>query len=151
MTNYLKHVFALVMLLAYSGGSLAKQINEFTVPESTKYVYVDFWASWCAPCLESFPFMNKINRSYKEKGLAIVAVNVDENSSDATRFLNRLKQKNTFAIAHDPKGELAKKYRVKVMPSSYLLDKFGRVIAKFYGFNQKEKSKIIKTLNKFLR
>jgi cytochrome c biogenesis protein CcmG, thiol:disulfide interchange protein DsbE len=50
-------------------------------------VYVDFWASWCAPCLKSFPWMNQIEQRYAARGLKIVAVNLDQKRADADGFL----------------------------------------------------------------
>ncbi len=54
-----------------------------------KVVYLDFWASWCPPCRESFPFMNELQRELGEKGLQIMAVSVDKVAADAQRFLAR--------------------------------------------------------------
>src|ERR1700684_1554177 len=51
-----------------------------------KVVYLDFWASWCAPCLESFPFMNHLQQTLGPLGLSVVAVNVDRNRADAEQF-----------------------------------------------------------------
>ena len=52
-----------------------------------KVVYVDFWASWCAPCRDSFPWMEQMHQRYAEQGLAIVAINLDSDSEMAKPFL----------------------------------------------------------------
>jgi len=74
-----------------------------------KVVYVDFWASWCGPCRDSFPFMADMSRQFGDD-LAIVAINVDEHKSDALRFLDLFDV--PFEIVYDPQGELASPRRV---------------------------------------
>lgn len=91
---------------------------------------VDFWASWCGPCQASFPWMNEMKKKYPS--LTIIAVNLDENREDAEKFLNDVD--SDFKIIFDPKGDLAEKYRVDGMPSSYLIDKNGNVVIQHVGF-----------------
>jgi cytochrome c biogenesis protein CcmG, thiol:disulfide interchange protein DsbE len=88
-----------------------------------RVVYLDFWASWCAPCKQSFPWMQTMKSIYEEHGLTIVTVNLDADRADADRFLARLKP--TFEVRFDPKGGLAESYKVKGMPSSILIDRHG--------------------------
>src|SRR5579863_797355 len=58
-----------------------------------KVVYLDFWASWCKPCRQSFPWMNRMLDMYGDKGLVIIAVNLDEDRKDADRFLKEVPAK----------------------------------------------------------
>jgi thiol-disulfide isomerase/thioredoxin len=88
-------------------------------------VYVDFWASWCGPCRQSFPWMNEMQSKYGAKGLSVVGINVDKRDADAQRFLQQVPA--IFTIVYDPKGEAPAAYGVKAMPSSYLVDAQGRV------------------------
>ncbi len=88
-----------------------------------RVVYLDFWASWCAPCKQSFPWMQTMKNTYEERGLTIVTVNLDADRADADRFLAQLKP--TFDVRFDPKGGLAETYKVKGMPSSILIDRHG--------------------------
>jgi cytochrome c biogenesis protein CcmG, thiol:disulfide interchange protein DsbE len=90
-------------------------------------VYLDFWASWCAPCRQSFPWMQALKNSYDNQGLTIVAVNVDADRADAEKFLARFKP--TFDVRFDPQGKLAELYHIKTMPSSVLIDRHG--VARF--------------------
>ena len=64
-------------------GGAATSIAQF----HGKVLYVDFWASWCGPCLKSFPFMNELQHDLGDKGLQILAVNMDEKPDDAAKFL----------------------------------------------------------------
>jgi thiol-disulfide isomerase/thioredoxin len=96
-------------------------------------VYVDFWASWCGPCKQSFPWMNAMQQRYGAKGLAIVAVNVDKRRADADRFLAQLPA--GFPVVFDPAGATPAAWDVKGMPSSYLVDPKGQVIEVERGFS----------------
>jgi cytochrome c biogenesis protein CcmG/thiol:disulfide interchange protein DsbE len=100
-------------------------------------VYVDFWASWCGPCRRSFPWMNELQQRYADRGLAIVAINVDKKRADAERFL----QANPahFSVVYDPEGATALAYDVPGMPSSYLIDRRGRVVDAEPGFRDERK------------
>lgn len=102
-----------------------------------KLVYVDFWASWCAPCRRSFPWMNAMQEKYGANGLVIVGINVDQRNADAKKFLAQVPAK--FAIAYDPAGATPKAYAIKGMPSSVLIDGEGRVLALHPGFRDEDR------------
>jgi cytochrome c biogenesis protein CcmG, thiol:disulfide interchange protein DsbE len=97
-----------------------------------RVVYVDFWASWCTPCRRSFPWMNEMHERYAERGLAIVAINVDRKRTDADAFLARHPAK--FAVLFDPAGASPAAYAVPGMPTSYLIDARGAVVLVESGF-----------------
>jgi cytochrome c biogenesis protein CcmG/thiol:disulfide interchange protein DsbE len=88
-----------------------------------RVVYLDFWASWCAPCRQSFPWMQTMKNTYEAQGLTILTVNLDADRADADKFLAQFKP--TFDVRFDPAGVLAESYRVKGMPSSVLIDRHG--------------------------
>lgn len=90
-----------------------------------KVVLLDFWASWCPPCLKSLPKYNDLRREIGTSQFEVVAVNVDENTEDAKKFLQ--KHPVSYPIAKDPKGVLPGVFGVKAMPTSYLIDKNGVV------------------------
>jgi cytochrome c biogenesis protein CcmG, thiol:disulfide interchange protein DsbE len=92
-----------------------------------RVVYLDFWASWCAPCKQSFPWMEALQRAYGDQGLEIIAVNLDADRADADKFLKQFSP--TFEVHFDPKGDLAELYNVHGMPSSVLIDRHG--VARF--------------------
>jgi thiol-disulfide isomerase/thioredoxin len=99
-------------------------------------VLLDFWASWCVPCRRSFPWMNRMQQKYGEQGLVIIGVNMDANAGDAEAFLRDYPAQ--FTIVADPKGELAKRFEVEAMPSSYVLGRDGAVVATHMGFQVKK-------------
>ncbi len=105
-----------------------------------KVVYLDFWASWCLPCVKSFPWMNDMQRRYGAKGLRVIAVNLDEKRADADSFLARIPAR--FPVAFDPRAELAKTYGVKGMPSSFLIDRGGRLRFEHVGFRESSREEL---------
>lgn len=97
-----------------------------------RVVYLDFWASWCAPCRESFPWMNHLQGELGPKGLVVIAVNVDRERADAEQFLRE--HVAQFRIVYDPDGLLPEKFGVRGMPTSFLIDRNGHVQSRHEGF-----------------
>jgi cytochrome c biogenesis protein CcmG, thiol:disulfide interchange protein DsbE len=103
-------------------------------------VYLDFWASWCGPCRESFPFMNELDREFRDQGLAIVAVSVDKTAEDARRFVAHYPAR--FALAIDVAAHCPSAYDLPGMPTSYLIDRSGSIRAVHAGFRTGDKAEI---------
>ena len=99
-------------------------------------IYVDFWASWCVPCAHSFPFLNELHQEFKDKGLQIIGINMDENVEDAKDFL--AKTPAQFTTVADNSAQCAKDFDVKAMPSSYLIDRKGIVHHIHQGFRSED-------------
>jgi thiol-disulfide isomerase/thioredoxin len=99
-----------------------------------KVVYLDFWASWCEPCRKAFPWMNAMQKAYGERGLVIIAVNVDTERKDADRFLKAVPA--SFQVIYDPTGALAQQYQLSRMPSSFIIGPDGHVAAHHEGFTR---------------
>jgi thiol-disulfide isomerase/thioredoxin len=97
-----------------------------------RVVYLDFWASWCGPCRQSFPWMQRLKSTYEDQGLAVIAVNLDTSRADADKFLTQFRP--TFEVRFDPTGTLAELYKVRGMPSSVLIDRHGVVRFSHVGF-----------------
>lgn len=119
-----------------AGGTAAHALTELR----GKVVYVDFWASWCGPCRQSFPWMNDMQRKYGARGLQIVGINLDAKRTDADQFLSQLPAQ--FALAFDAKGESAKRFGVKGMPTSVLIGKDGKVLLVHQGFREEDRREL---------
>ena len=115
-------------MLALNGAEQPVSLDHFR----GQILYVDFWASWCGPCQLSFPFMNELQRAYGGRGLHVLAIDMDEKPADAARFLD--KHPASFDIAHGSNGRCAKDFGVATMPTSYLIDRKGRVRVVHQGF-----------------
>ncbi len=99
-----------------------------------KVVYLDFWASWCGPCRESFPWMNHLQQRYQDQGLEVVAVNVDTERGAAQAFLHDYPAR--FGLIFDPQGDIAESYDLQGMPSSFLIGRDGVLAYKHLGFRK---------------
>jgi thiol-disulfide isomerase/thioredoxin len=97
-------------------------------------VLVDFWASWCAPCRHSFPWLNDMQAKYGPRGLVVIGVNVDRERGEAERFLRETPA--GFQILYDPDGSLAARYDVPGMPSSYVFSPDGELVGRHIGFRK---------------
>lgn len=103
-------------------------------------IYVDFWASWCPPCLKSIPFMEKLHHQFKGKNFKIVAINIDKNKDEAIHFLKQ--HPITFLNLYDPKGKIGKQLKVKTMPTSFLFDENGKLLFQHSGFDEEFAKKL---------
>jgi cytochrome c biogenesis protein CcmG/thiol:disulfide interchange protein DsbE len=99
-----------------------------------KIVWLDFWASWCVPCRRSFPWLNQMLAEYGDQGFVVVGVNLDKDPQLAREFLADTPAQ--FPIVYDPNGELATRFGVIGMPSSFLVGRDGQVITEHVGFKR---------------
>jgi thiol-disulfide isomerase/thioredoxin len=113
-----------------------------------KVVYIDFWASWCGPCRKSFPWMNELQEKYGNR-VKIIAVNLDQDRSEAEKFLEQNPPK--FSVAFDPAGRTAESYKVKAMPSSYLIDPNGSIVSSHAGFRSQDKEELEKMIGQMIK
>ena len=114
-----------------------------------RVVYVDFWATWCPPCRKSFPWMEEMHTRYHDDGLTIVAISVDAKYELAENFIRELKP--SFISAHDPGKKTAKLYKLRAMPSSYLIDRNGKIISTHLGFRASRSNKVEAEIKKALK
>lgn len=110
-----------------------------------RIVYVDFWASWCTPCKQSFPFMNDVVQRFEAKGVTVLAVSVDSDPALARDFLKEHPAR--FQVALDSAGQCAKAMGVKGMPTSVILGRGGEVLHVHKGFRPDD----VATLNQLLQ
>lgn len=103
-----------------------------------KLVYLDFWASWCGPCKQSFPWMNELQGRFGPQGLQVIAINLDASRDDARRFLAEVPAQ--FTLAFDSRGDTPRRYAVKGMPSSVLIAPDGTVLDVHNGFRAEDRA-----------
>lgn len=90
-------------------------------------VLVDFWASWCPPCLESLPAWERLRRELHLAGFEVIAVNVDENTSDGLEFLRE--RPVSYPVLADPEGRIGIPWGIRTLPRYFLVDTQGNIVS----------------------
>jgi peroxiredoxin len=119
-----------------------QQAKDFSVPSPDgkpvkladhrgKVVFLNFWATWCPPCREEMPAMERLYQRYRDQGLSVIAISVDADAVAVPPFVK--KNGLTFPIGLDPKMALADRYGVRALPSSFLIDRQGALAALAIG------------------
>jgi thiol-disulfide isomerase/thioredoxin len=104
------------------------------IPDLTNHVaLVDFWASWCAPCKESFPAYAQLNADFTARGLVVLAISVDQNAEAYRSFVKRMNP--SFATVCDKDQQIVREVNIPVMPTCYVLGRDGRVRFVHHGFH----------------
>ena len=88
-------------------------------------VMLNFWASWCGPCRQEMPILEQLNHQYHNKGVTLIGVNVEPDSSAANTWLKATPV--TFPILYDVDSKVSKLYEVQGMPNTVILDRKGVV------------------------
>ena len=133
------------------GGDLARVANRGELPDAPtftldrldgkgklalsdlrgKAVAVNFWASWCDPCKDESPFLERIWRENRKRGLVVLGVDANDFRADARRFIRRYGL--TYPAVYDGPGATIDDYGVTGFPETFVLDREGRVVAAFVG------------------
>ena len=114
-----------------------------------RVVMLNFWATWCPPCRREMPSMQRLYEKYRERGLTVVAVNQFEDPDLVFEFTGRLSLEPTFPILFDRESRVSEQYGVKGLPTTYLLDKAGRIQFRAIGgreFDHPEVEALIESL-----
>lgn len=114
-----------------------------------KVVIVDFWASWCAPCKQELPALEKLHQKYKDKGLVVIGVSVDSDHDKAQALAKSLKL--SFQSTHDGDHAIAEQFDPPRMPSSYVIDAKGVVRHVHEGFRAGDEAAIEREIRALLK
>ncbi len=128
-------------------GSQEKPTRDSTlnIPASTKVILIDFWASWCEPCKESFPFYLKLKETYKDK-LLMVAVSEDDEKSPAEAFLKEHKTQSYF----DAQKKLVNLLDIQAVPTLFIVLPNGQIQKVVRGWGDSKKEDIKKTIDQLM-
>lgn len=91
-----------------------------------KYVVIDFWASWCAPCRKEIPHMKKIYDEYASKGFEIISISIDDDANAWKQALEKEQMK--WPNYHDSKKDIKELYNIRTIPATFLVDENGQII-----------------------
>ena len=113
-------------VLSPSGGSLR------LADSKGKVIMLNFWATWCPPCREEMPAIQRLYDRFRSEGFVVLALSIDNESSTVVGAFVR-EHKLTFPVGLDPKMSVAQAYGARALPSTYLIDRQGRVVAMALG------------------
>lgn len=161
MFRLLKFCIGLAVVFFWKATAFAQPAPDFELPVldqgytlnledvKGKVVYLDFWASWCAPCALSLPELEKLRVRFHDQGFEVVAINLDSSLEDARRFL---KDKNiSYPILFDQNQVTPERYGVAGMPTAFLLDRQGRLRDTHTGFKKGDTEKLAIIIQQLLR
>jgi len=99
-----------------------------------KVIFLDFWATWCAPCRDELPELEALFKKYQGQGLIVIGVNVDATAAIIAKFLD--KKHITFPMLIDAKGEAGDAYRVTGLPTAFLINRDGFIRYRHGGYGK---------------
>jgi cytochrome c biogenesis protein CcmG/thiol:disulfide interchange protein DsbE len=99
-----------------------------------KVVVLNFWATWCPPCVEETPTLNRLQQQINARGGVVLGVSIDEDQAAYQGFLKS--QNIIFATYRDPSAKIAKEYGTSIYPETYVIDRHGRIARKFIGLQK---------------
>ena len=114
-----------------------------------KVVLINFWATWCPPCRKEMPALEALYKKLGDESFAVLAVNQWEDPDHVFAYTGELNVFPTFPILFDPESAISEKYRVKGLPTSFLIDKKGRLAYRAIGgrdFDHAEVEQLIREL-----
>lgn len=97
-----------------------------------KRIFLNFWASWCPPCIEEMPYMEKLYQEINDKDIVIVAVNIGETQNAVKQFMNE--NNFNFLVLLDTNTDITSKYGVRSIPTSFFIDSEGNISNTIIGY-----------------
>ena len=116
-----------------------------------KVVLVNFWATWCPPCRREMPSMERLSQAFKGQPLVVLAVDVGEDPDTIDAFTSQLDTMPTFPILLDTRSHAMRAWKVAGLPTTFLVDKQGRIVASAIGGREFDHPEIIRTIKELLR
>ena len=96
-----------------------------------KVIFLNFWATWCPPCVQEMPTMEKLHKTFGQKGLTVLAINYREDAKEVKEFFS--KYKLTFIALLDLDGKVSQRYQAWGLPVTVIINKRGEIVGKVIG------------------
>ena len=116
-----------------------------------RVVLINFWATWCPPCRREMPSMERLSHTFKGEAFSVLAVNVGEDADSIDAFTGQLDTKLTFPILLDSTSRTLQAWKVAGLPTTFLIDKKGRVVASAIGGREFDHPEIVKAIRELVR
>jgi len=162
MKHFVLLVFLLINLsIAHAGDLTGKAAPAFTAKDTKgnelslsdykgKVVLLDFWASWCVPCREEFPFLIRFYEAHQKENFIIIAVNIDDKEENMKDFLSNFDIPPLYPVIWDNEKKIPPLYELESMPTSIFIDKNGIIRYIHTGFNESRKKEFKEELSTLL-
>ena len=154
-------LFASLLLLGTaSAASIQGMAPNFTLKSNTgknfklselrgQVVLLNFWASWCGPCRQEMPLLEKLHKRYSALGFTVLGVNVEEDTSKAKTLLKDISV--SFPILFDTKNTVSKQYKVSAMPSTVMIDRDGNMRYLHKGYKPGDEAQYKKWVKQLIK
>ena len=116
-----------------------------------KVVMLNFWATYCGPCIKEMPSIQRLKDKMAGKDFAILAVDMAEEPTDVKAFLKKHRIKVDFPLLLDPDGEVVEQWMISAVPTTFILDPEGKIRYAFYGGLEWDNEEVIATLNGLMK
>lgn len=161
-----KFLLAVMLALATATTALAGELKSYSgapLPDFTlvdlqgkqhklsslkgKVVMVNFWATYCTPCIKEMPSMQRLSNKFKGKPFQILAINMAEERADIDAFMKRFKIDVKFPILLDVEGEVVEAWMVSAVPTTFIIDPQGTIRYALYGAIEWDSDEVVRTIN----
>lgn len=115
-----------------------------------KVVLLNFWATWCPPCVREMPSMEKLHQQVNAENFKVIAVNQMEDVDQVFAFTGQLDIYPSFEILFDKTSKVSQDYAVRGLPTTYLIDKQGNIRYRAVGGREFNHPEVIKIINKLI-
>ncbi len=114
-----------------------------------KVVFLDFWATWCPPCIMSLPLVEKLVKDYRGKSVEFVSISLDQTEGVVTRFVREKGVTNKVIMAGD--SDISSRYQIRGIPAFFIIDKEGYVVDAWDGYHPSLEMKWREDLDRLLK
>jgi len=167
-TGYILIVFLFLISTAFAMGSVpgdapeaGKTALDFTLPDLQgkdvvlssfrgKVVFLNFWATWCPPCRSEMPSMQALHKKFEFDRFKMLAVSIDKSGKSAVESFVK-DGGYTFKVLLDPQGQIAAKYKVSGIPTTFIIDKKGNIVDQVVGGRDWVEGAVIEKLKKLIK
>ena len=115
-----------------------------------KVVLINFWATWCPPCVREMPSMDRLNKKIADENFKVLAINQMEDSDQVFAFTGQFEDDLSFEILFDTTSKVSQSYIVRGLPTTYLIDKKGHVRFSAVGGRNFDNPEIVKVVKKLM-